>query len=106
MSEDSEVEEVKPEGCTCGEFMTAPCPVHQQAVPGLEEKQFGHNDVLITDELLLSKEQGIFQGYIFMCPVCKKPAVMVNPDMGKFCCNCGQRVIIHSKIVTDFVKSL
>lgn len=92
-------------GCTCNdEFVTAPCPVHQPVAQA--KKEFGASSVIITDDMLVSEKQGFFQGFIFVCPACKAPAVMVNPDMGKFCCNCGQPVTVQSKTVTKYVRGL
>lgn len=90
--------------CTCkDEFVIEPCPVHGPLKQA--QHDFGQNKMVITDEFLVSETQGFWQGFIFMCPVCKQPAVMVNPSMGRFCCNCGQGVTIQSRHITNYIRN-
>jgi hypothetical protein len=81
--------------CNCNdEFRTEPCPVHHKDIKI-------DKDIILTDNELIPEQYGRWEGLIFMCPQCGKPAVM---DFSKFCANCGVKVRIHSKILTDVVK--
>lgn len=90
--------------CNCeDEFISEPCPVHS-ALKNAKE-QFGQSQIIITDEYLVSDKQGTWQGFLFLCPVCQQPAIMKNPSMGKFCCNCGQPVVVESAHITKYIRS-
>lgn len=93
------------EGCNGGdEFITSPCPIHSKSVLNEENKQFGSQVLTITDANLASPNQQSFTGFVFNCPACELPSVMVNPHMGKVCCNCGQRVMVKSKMITKLIR--
>ncbi len=103
-------EEVMPEGCNCNDkFILERCPVHN---PLKEEGSkpppaFGEEATLVTDaDLHLEQPWGRYEGYIFDCPKCKFPAIMVNQNMGGFCVKCGAKVRVESKVVTDHIRSL
>ena len=95
------------EGCTCDEeFVTTPCPVHQPE-PEAVETRYGEDVMIITDAHLYVKEPyGSYEGFKFVCPDCKVPSIMVNPDMARVCTRCGKKVLVKSKTVTDFVRKL
>lgn len=92
--------------CNCDEpYVTSPCPVHGGGETSMSSNPlFGSNVALVTDVNLTPDIWGKFEGFVFTCPICSVPAVMVNNDMSKFCCNCGSMVEVKSKIVTDFVR--
>ncbi len=90
--------------CNCNdEYRTKPCPVH---FADKIQDNFGEDTLVITDLYIVSDQYRSWSGFVFLCPSCKKEAIMVNEDMAKMCCNCGKKVIIRSKIVTDFINKL
>jgi hypothetical protein len=98
------------EGCTClDEFTTTYCPVHppEPVTSKTKPLKYGQNEkIIVTDNDMSEQGYGRFEGYIFICPSCGVPAVMVNPSMGKFCCNCGVAVEIRSKTITAKIRSM
>ena len=98
------------EGCTCNdEFTTTYCPVHppEPVTSRTKPMQYGSTDkIIVTDNDMADTGYGRFEGYIFDCPSCGVPAIMVNPTMGKFCTNCGVGVEIRSKTITAKIRSL
>ena len=63
---------------------------------------------VLTDADLSEEVFGTFEGFKFVCPVCKKPSVMVNPDMSTRCTTlgCGEEFFIQSNIVVSYAKKL
>ena len=63
---------------------------------------------VLTDADLSKEVYGTFEGFKFICPVCKKPSVMVNPDMSTRCTTlgCGEEFFIQSNIVVSYAKKL
>ena len=99
-------EEAIPEGCNCkDEFITTPCPLHGPVRD--KPPEFVEEEILITDvDLNMEQPWGRYYGHIFTCPKCKYPAIMVNENMGKFCVQCGVKVRVQSKVVTEHIRSL
>jgi len=69
-----------------------------------EEKSFGEDLMVITDEDISKEIYGSYQGFKFNCPVCKVPSIMVNQDMMPICLKCGRKVVVRSKIVEQNIK--
>lgn len=111
MSEKETVEK-KVEGCTCGEFMTAPCPIHSAPEESADPHNFGEALTTITDNFMTKDRIGTWSGFVFRCPNCGLESVMVNHDSAPegiaVCCNpkCAKKAFIKSAIVTDYVKKI
>jgi|GEM_PF-3414007 len=109
--EKSEVAE-KIEGCTCGKFMTAPCPVHSVPDKTEDPHNFGETITTVTDIYMIPNRMGEWSGFIFRCPNCGLDSIMVNKDTAPkgiaVCANpaCAKKAFIKSAIVTDYVKKL
>ena len=63
---------------------------------------------VLTDADLSKEIYGTFEGFKFVCPVCKQPSVMVNPSMAPRCTTlgCGKEFFIQSNIVISYAKKL
>lgn len=91
--------------CNCNdEFRTKPCPIHDVNHDGEDKANYGQESLLITDEDLSREVYGSYTGFKFVCPTCGNPAIMVNNDMGDFCTSCGQKVMVKSKTVTEYLN--
>lgn len=83
--------------CNCNDpYITKPCPIHGK------KSMFNGDKLQITDEHW--KGYGTYAGYIFECPECKTPSIMVNEDMGNRCCVCGKEVEIRSTLLTNAIR--
>ena len=93
--------------CTCNDrYKLSPCPVHYKPPMTKNVNEFGQQSIIVTDNNLISDQYILWQGFVFQCPVCRKPSIMVNPTMGKFCCNCGIKIEVQSDFITKLVKKL
>ncbi|MEE9573499.1 MAG: hypothetical protein V3W20_10655 [Candidatus Neomarinimicrobiota bacterium] len=101
------------EGCNGGdEFVTAPCPVHSK----IEKEKLDGIALVVTDidfscrdqfenkDKLTKQDQSVFVGFLFNCPSCKAPSIMVNPTGFRFCPACGRKVIVKSAMLTTFIR--
>lgn len=83
--------------CNCNdEFKTEPCPVHSKGVKI-------DNSVILTDVNLVPEQYRRWEGLVFKCPKCQNDSIM---DFSKFCGNCGIKVKVRSKILTDVINKL
>lgn len=83
--------------CNCNdEFKTEPCQVHSKDVKI-------DTDATVTDVDLVTEQYRRWEGLVFKCPKCKEESVM---DFHKFCSNCGTKVVIKSKILTEVINKL
>lgn len=102
----------KPPGCTCGEFMTAPCPIHSVPDKSADPQNFGEVITTVTDNFIIPERMREWAGFVFRCPNCGLDSIMVNNDTAPtgiaVCINpaCAKKAFIKSAIVTDFVKKL
>ncbi len=98
--------------CTCNdEFATDVCPTHPNAIPTTETPAFRFVEdeeevYIVTDEHVSPELWVRWEGWVFNCPICKAPSIMVNKDMNNRCVNpaCGVKVKVNSKIVTDYIR--
>ena len=67
-----------------------------------DKKNFGEDAILITDEDLSEEIYGSFQGFKFICPVCKVASIMVNSDVTPMCLKCGRRAAVVSKMFEEY----
>lgn len=90
-------EEIKKElVCNCNdEFKTGLCPIHHK------DKQI-IKDMIITDELLIPDEIKQIKGLSFKCPKCGEESLM---HFYEYCPNCGVKVIIQSKRLTELINA-
>ena len=89
--------------CNCkDEYRTTLCPIHDVAIT--EEVQGYNNkqEIILSDDNIISKEAQMWVGHCFMCTEC---GGHIMHNMLR-CPGCGVRVVIRSKIVTDHIKNL
>jgi len=95
--------------CNCNdEFITEPCPVHAM-MPDPEMSLYSKDAVVITDadaDPAIYGDYATLEGYRFICPKCKVPSIMHNPELAEMCIKCGMKVIIRSKRVTDHLRRM
>lgn len=84
-------------GCTCDdEFQSIPCQVH------FNKREFESAPIIVDDSMMLNDGKMVrWEGFQFTCPICKEKSLMNNFD---YCPNCGKKIELRSKIVTDFIK--
>ena len=99
------VEETQEPVCTCDPklfpFVTEQCPVHPKEV-----KPYVSQPFIVTDANLLEPQMVPFLGFLFRCPACTTPGLIVNQYAGNFCPKCGVQVIVQSKTVTEYLRGL
>lgn len=89
--------------CNCNDpYRTEVCPIHCKEKPDMAKIR-GDMASVVGDQHLIPDEIGQWMGYAFKCPKCGKPAIM---DFMHFCGNCGARILIQSKKVTEFINQL
>ena len=101
------------EGCNGGdEFVTVSCPVHSK----IEKEILDGVALIVTDNdlscrnqledknKLTKQDQSVFVGFLFNCPSCKTPSVMVNPTGFSFCPTCGRQIVVKSAMLTAFIR--
>jgi len=90
--------------CNCNdEYRNTLCPIHD-IVPEQNNNNVGgyQNSMLLTDQHIISPHAISFSGHCFICLNCQQP-IMHNMH---YCPSCGVRVIVQSKIVTNYINDL
>lgn len=86
--------------CNCNdEYITQPCPVHGGRL--LEEPATGNiYTMTLSDDDLAHAEASHWLGHTFICKSCGREIMY---DM-HFCPNCGNKVEVLSRTVTDLLR--
>lgn len=83
------------DNCNCNnEFRTEICPVHDKDID-LNNDILTDNDIMNNGRLMQTNP-----AIAFLCKKCNQPVL----NYYKYCAECGQRVVIRSRILTDSIN--